>query len=130
MSALGRHLPPVARRKRAEAGDVRYRTNERVSDVKRTVTLEIAGIPYRLATDADEERIRGLAALVNERVAALGPRAQRMTNPAQLLAMVSLGLAEELVESEAKRRSQTQQTRDTVERTIARLDERLRKPER
>lgn len=93
--------------------------------MKRTVTLEIAGARYRMASDADEAHLRRLADLVNERVAALGPKASRTASPAQLLAVVALGLADELVQSEARRRELESATREAVARAIARIDERL-----
>jgi cell division protein ZapA len=93
--------------------------------VKRTVTLEIAGARYRMASDADEDHLRKLADLVNERIAALGPKAQRSATPAQLLAVVALGLADELVQSENRRRELESSTLDALTRAIARIDRRL-----
>ena len=96
--------------------------------MKRTVTLEIAGARYRMASDADEDHLRRLADLVNERIAALGPKAARSATPAQLLAVVALGLADELVQSESKRRELEATTRDAALRAIARIDRRLGAP--
>lgn len=93
--------------------------------MKRTVTLEIAGARYRMASDADEGHLRRLADLVNERINALGPKASRSATPAQLLAVVALGLADELVQSENKRRDVESSTREALGRAIARIDRRL-----
>ena len=93
--------------------------------MKRTVTLEIAGARYRMASDADEDHLRRLADLVNERIAALGPKATKSATPAQLLAVVALGLADELVQSETRRRELESNTREALERAIARIDRRL-----
>lgn len=93
--------------------------------MKRTVTLEIAGARYRMASDADEDHLRRLADLVNERISALGPKASRSASPAQLLAVVALGLADELVQSESKRREMESTTKDALARAIARIDKRL-----
>ncbi len=93
--------------------------------VKRTVTLEIAGARYRMASDADEEHLRRLAELINERIAALGPKATKSATPAQLLAVVALGLADELVQSEGRRRELESSTREALTRAIARIDKRL-----
>jgi cell division protein ZapA len=93
--------------------------------VKRTITLEIAGARYRMASDADEEHLRRLAELVNERIAALGPRALKTATPAQLLAVVALGLADELLQSENRRRELEMTTREAIRRAIARIDRRL-----
>ena len=93
--------------------------------MKRTVTLEIAGSRYRMASDADEGHLQRLAELVNERIAALGPKASKSASPAQLLAVVALGLADELVQSENKRREVESSTKEALSRAIARIDRRL-----
>jgi cell division protein ZapA len=93
--------------------------------VKRTVTLEIAGARYRMASDADEDHLARLAELVNERIAALGPKASKSATPAQLLAVIALGLADELVQSEERRRELESNTREALARAIARIDRRL-----
>lgn len=92
---------------------------------KRTVTLEIAGGKYRMTSDADEGHLQQLAALINERVDALGPKAQRSATPAQLLAVVALGLADDLMSAERRRQQVETATRDAVKRAIERIDERL-----
>jgi cell division protein ZapA len=93
--------------------------------VKRTVTLEIAGARYRMASDADEDHLRRLAELVNERITALGSKASKSATPAQLLAVIALGLADELVQSEERRRELESSTREALTRAIARIDRRL-----
>lgn len=93
--------------------------------MKRTVTLEIAGARYRMASDADEAHLTRLATLINDRIEQLGPKVAKSATPAQLLAVVSLGLADELVQSEERRRSVERSAHDTVQRVIARIDEHL-----
>jgi len=93
--------------------------------VKRTVTIEIAGATYRLTTDADEAHLQRLADAVNQRVDALGPKAARSASAAQLLAVVALGLAEDLEEAERRRASLLDGTRRTVKAAIERIDQRL-----
>ena len=95
------------------------------SAVKRTVTLDIAGARYRLSTDADEGHLKGLASIVNERIAQLGPKAQRSAAPAQLLAVVALGLVEDLQEAERRRSEVEGVARATINRAIERIDLRL-----
>ncbi|MFK7990764.1 MAG: cell division protein ZapA [Sandaracinaceae bacterium] len=92
---------------------------------KRTVTLEIAGSKYRMTSDADEAHLHSLADLINERIEALGPKAQRAATPAQLLAVVALGLADDLLGAERRRSEVEQLTRDVVQNAIERIDERL-----
>ncbi len=95
------------------------------SDVKQTVNIEIAGAKYRLTTDADPAHLERLADLVNERVAELGPKALRSASPAQLLAVVALGLAEDLERAEAVRSALESSARTLIDRAIARIDQRL-----
>lgn len=92
---------------------------------KRTVTLEIAGAKYRMTSDANEDHLLSLAELINERMDGLGPKAQRTATPAQLLAVVALGLADDLLTAERRRREVEQVTRDAITKAIARIDERL-----
>lgn len=124
---LSRHRrTPRALVEKGRAGPLSATLSHSGDHVKRTVTLEIAGLPCRMTTDADEDHLRYLATLINERIAALGPRAQKTTIPAQLLAIVALGLAEELTESEGKRRELVKRTELALQHAIARLDDRLR----
>jgi len=92
--------------------------------VKHTVTLEIAGTKFKLVADADAHHLSELAALVNERVGQLGT-ASKSASSAQLLALVALGLADDLTTSEKKLREMDQLTRSTIRNVIARIDSRL-----
>ncbi len=93
--------------------------------MKRTVQIEIAGARYRMSSDADEAYLQRLADIVNERVKALGPKAARTASPAQLLAVVALGLAEDLDASERRRDALAAKTRQVVGAAIRRIDQRL-----
>jgi cell division protein ZapA len=93
---------------------------------KRTVTLELAGAKYRMTSDADEEHLSRLADMINERIDALGPKAQRTATPAQLLAVVALGLADDLLNAERRRHEVEDAARSAVKRAIERIDQRLR----
>ncbi len=93
--------------------------------MKRTVQIEIAGARYRMSADADETYLQRLAEIVNERVQALGPKAARAATPAQLLAVVALGLAEDLEASERQREKLEAKTRQVVTTAIRRIDQRL-----
>ncbi|MGF1470074.1 MAG: cell division protein ZapA [Sandaracinaceae bacterium] len=90
---------------------------------KRTVTVEIGGARYRWVSDASAERLRALAALVNDRLASLGPRGAR--GGAEALAMVALGLAEDLLLADDQRRRLEAHTRATVGEALAHLDDYL-----
>lgn len=93
--------------------------------MKRTVVLDIAGSRYRMTSDADEAHLLRLAAMVNERIEALGPGAKRTAPPAQLLAVVALGLADDLLAAEQKRERIERTTREAVGAAIRRIDRRL-----
>ena len=93
--------------------------------MKQTVQIEIAGARYRMSADADETYLQRLADIVNERVLALGPKAARAATPAQLLAVVALGLAEDLDASERQRETLEAKTRQVVTTAIRRIDQRL-----
>ena len=94
--------------------------------VKRTVQIEIAGASYKLSSDADQAHLESLANTINARVEALGSKAARSASPAQLLAVVALGLAEDLRASEEQRGTTTTTTRTAVNAAIARIDKRLK----
>lgn len=93
--------------------------------MKQTVTLEIAGAKYRMTSDADEAHLQELAQLVNERIDELGPKAARSATPAQLLAVVALGLADDLRTADDRRKRVEVLTRSAVTKTISRIDQRL-----
>jgi len=93
------------------------------------VTLEIAGTKFKLVADADAQHLGNLAAMVNERVAKL-EHAGKTAPAAQLLALVALGLADDLTASRQKLREMEQLTRSTIQGVIARIDQRLSSDER
>ena len=93
--------------------------------MKKSVTLDIAGASYRMNADADEGHLQQLADLVNERVAALGEKAARQASPAHLLAMVALGLADDLLTADRRRAEIEATTRKALATAIERIDRRL-----
>lgn len=92
--------------------------------MKHTVTLEIAGTRFRLVADAEGDHLRALAKEVNDRVEQLSA-GSRTASSAQLLAMVALGLADDLRTSDQKLQRVEALTRETIEQAIARIDEQL-----
>ncbi|MCA9583615.1 MAG: cell division protein ZapA [Myxococcales bacterium] len=93
--------------------------------MKQTVTLEIAGAKYRMTSDAEGRHLERLASLVNDRVTALGPKAARSASPAQLLAVVALGLADDLQAADARCRKLEETAKSAIGRAVARIDRRL-----
>jgi cell division protein ZapA (FtsZ GTPase activity inhibitor) len=92
--------------------------------VKHTLTLEIAGTKFKLVADADAQHLSQLADMVNERVAKL-EQAGKSAPAAQLLALVALGLADDLTTARKKLNEMEQLTRSTIQSVIARIDKRL-----
>lgn len=93
--------------------------------VKKTITLDIAGAAYKMNVDADEQHLLTLARIVNERVAALGPKAQQRASPAQLLVMVALGLADDWLSATERATQVEESTRRAIVNAIARIDRKL-----
>jgi cell division protein ZapA (FtsZ GTPase activity inhibitor) len=92
--------------------------------VKRTIALEIAGTKFRLISDADQQHLQELAAMVNERVEKLS-RGARSVSSGQLLALAALDLADELRSAEARLQEVDRVTRAAISTAIARIDRRL-----
>lgn len=78
-----------------------------------------------MTSDTDKAHLERLAAIVNERIASLGEKARLKASPAQLLAVVALGLAEDLEVAERRRQEVVARTRDVVGQAISRIDQRL-----
>ncbi len=93
--------------------------------VKRTVTLELAGGKFRLTSDAEDDHLQRLVQMVEDRVAALGPKSSRSSSQAHLLAVVALGLADELLAAERRARALEDSTRKAVTTALERIDRRL-----
>ncbi len=90
--------------------------------MRRMVTLEIAGSRYRMSAEAEDGHLESLAEVVNERVKALTEKAGRPVPAAQLLAMVALGLADDLQMAEVQRERVEEMTRSVVRGAIQRID--------
>src|SRR5687768_62486 len=93
--------------------------------VKRTIALEIAGTKFRLITDAEQQHLQELAAMINERVEKLHRAGARSASSGQLLALAALDLADELRSAEAKLQEVDRVTRTAISGAIARIDRRL-----
>jgi cell division protein ZapA (FtsZ GTPase activity inhibitor) len=93
--------------------------------VKRTITLEIAGTKFRLVSDADQEHLQRLAAMINERVEKLGGAGSRAASSGQLLALAALELADELDSTATRLQDMERTTRTAIAQAIARIDGRL-----
>lgn len=93
--------------------------------MKHTVTLEIAGTKFRLVADSEEDHLRKLASMVNQRLDELEAKTPRTAAPTQLLALVALGLADDLLTAQQKVARVTELTRSAVANAIERIDRRI-----
>jgi cell division protein ZapA (FtsZ GTPase activity inhibitor) len=93
--------------------------------VKRTIALEIAGTKFRLVSDAEQQHLQELAAMINERVEKLNRGGARSASSGQLLALVALELADELRSANLRQQEIERLTRSAVSNAIARLDRHL-----
>jgi cell division protein ZapA (FtsZ GTPase activity inhibitor) len=93
---------------------------------KQTIVIELAGSKYRITSDANETHLQRLAQVVNQRIDDLGARASRTASPAQVLAIVALGLADDLLAADERRKRIEEVTRRTIADAIARIDTRLK----
>lgn len=92
------------------------------SGPKNTVSVEIGGTPYRMVTDTDADHLRRLSDQVNQRIDALGAKATRALGPAQILAIVSLTMAEELEGLQRQVSAQQEATQQAVQTALGRID--------
>lgn len=93
--------------------------------VKRTITLEIGGAKFKIVSDADQTHLAELAGIVNERMQRLTDAGARGASSAQLLALVSLGLADELKTVKQKLAEADRISRTAITSALARIDEQL-----
>jgi cell division protein ZapA (FtsZ GTPase activity inhibitor) len=93
--------------------------------VKRTIALEIAGTKFRLISDADQQHLQELAAMINERVEKMSRGGARSASSGQLLALAALDLADELRSAEIRLQEVERLTRTAIGNAIARIDRRL-----
>jgi cell division protein ZapA (FtsZ GTPase activity inhibitor) len=92
---------------------------------KRTVQIDLAGARYRIHSDADEAHLQHLARVIDERISTLGPKATRNATREQLLAIVALGLADDLAAVDKRARALEELVRTSVRNTLDRIERRL-----
>ncbi len=90
---------------------------------RRAIQLRVAGQTYKVASSADEDELRRLAALVDARVAELVPKGRAVPGNAILLAAIAL--AHDLEKERAARSSLERKTRDVLRRVLMRIDHAL-----
>ena len=78
-----------------------------------------------MVADTDDGHLHRLAELVNERVDELKGKSSRVASPAQLLALVALGLADDLLCAQEREHQVREMTRTVVAGAIERIDRRI-----
>ncbi len=87
------------------------------------VTLNVGGQQYRVVASANEDTLRRLAGVVDERIRAIVPKGKPVSPNAILLAAIAL--ANEVEEERAKREQLEVRSRDLLRRLLSRIDDAL-----
>ena len=90
---------------------------------RRPIQLRVAGQTYKVVSTADEDELRQLAAVVDERVGQLVPKGRAV--PANAILLAAIALAHDLEEERAKRSSLERRARDLLRRVLMRIDHAL-----
>ena len=90
---------------------------------RRAIQLRVAGQTYKVVSTADEEELRQLAAVVDDRVSALVPKGRAV--PANAILLAAIALAHDLEEERARRSSLERRARDVLRRVLMRIDHAL-----
>ena len=86
------------------------------------MTVELGGVRFRFTTDASEDHLQRLASSIDERIRKLGVRGG---SSAQVLAVVALGLAEDLEVAERRREELEERIDETLKEAVASIDHAL-----
>ncbi|MGD0677987.1 MAG: cell division protein ZapA [Polyangiaceae bacterium] len=89
--------------------------------MSRTVELRVGGQNYRVVSSAPEAELQRLAAVLNERLAAIAPSG-RGTAPMGLV-LVAMGLAHDLEVERGAREALQERTRDFLRGLLVRCDD-------
>ena len=90
---------------------------------RRAIQLRVAGQTYKVLSTADEDELRHLAGLVDERVGQLVPKGKAV--PANAILLAAIALAHDLEEERSLRKSLERRTRDILRRVLMRIDHAL-----
>lgn len=90
---------------------------------RRAIQLRVAGQTYKVVSSAEEDELRHLAELVDERVGALVPKGRAV--PANAILLAAIALAHDLEEERGRRTTLERRTRDVLRRVLMRIDHAL-----
>lgn len=85
------------------------------------MSIEVLGQRFNVVSDAEEARVREVAALLNERIETVRERFRR-AQPDRLALMAALNLAEELLEEKARGEQLRRKVRERSVRLLASID--------
>jgi cell division protein ZapA len=87
---------------------------------RRTVQLRLGGQTYRVVTSATDDELQRLAAMVDEKLAAVSPPGRPITPQSMLLA--AMALAHDLEEERARSAHMEERAKEAFGRILARVD--------
>lgn len=87
---------------------------------RKVVQLRVAGQTYRVTSTANEDELRYLAGLVDERVGQLVPKGRAV--PANAILLAAIALAHDLENERSARSSLERRTRDVLRRVLMRIE--------
>jgi cell division protein ZapA (FtsZ GTPase activity inhibitor) len=91
----------------------------------RSINITVAGQSFQIRSDAEEDYVRQLAADVTARFVGLREKGPRHNQDFKAMAMVAIGLLDELAAVKKERESIQEKTRNFAMRMISRIDKLL-----
>jgi cell division protein ZapA (FtsZ GTPase activity inhibitor) len=91
----------------------------------KSVTITVAGQVFKIKSDADDKQLRGLAAGVTERFQTISKKGTGQNQEFKAMAMVAMGLLDELTMARAKHDSLKEKASEFSSRMIDTIDELL-----
>jgi cell division protein ZapA (FtsZ GTPase activity inhibitor) len=91
----------------------------------RSINITVAGQSFQIRSDAKEDYVRQLAKEVTERFIVLKEKGPRHNQDFKAMAMVAIGLLDELDSAREERKSIQEKTRQFTERIISKIDKLL-----
>jgi cell division protein ZapA (FtsZ GTPase activity inhibitor) len=91
----------------------------------RSINITVAGQSFQIRSDVKEDYARQLASEITERFVALREKGPRHNQDFKAMAMVAIGLLDELDSAKKERESIQEKTRKFAMRMISRIDKLL-----
>ena len=91
----------------------------------RSINITVAGQSFQIRSDAKEDYVRQIAKEVTERFIVLKEKGPRHNQDFKAMAMVAIGLLDELDSARKERKSIQEKTRQFAERIISKIDKLL-----